>query len=94
MIEERKWDEFDVRIKDRIGNSVMLPPNADNDISLELDEFADPDGTLENEMLEDASPAGWIDGDPIDNHGDLVFENPVLDTLINAEALLLYNNEI
>ena len=72
-----------------MSNSIILPPNASNDFDLELDDFAQP-----NANPKDKFPARWINGDPTNNNGDWVFKNLLLDTLINAEVLLLYNDEM
>ena len=78
-----------LRIKQMLGNLMSLPPNISNHEELELEDFTEPDTNYEDEL-----PAGWIDGDPIDANGDSVFEDPVMDTLINAEVLLPYEDKM
>ena len=93
-LEAKKGDEFDARIKDKMEDSITLPPIAEDDISLDCDNFADPDDPSDNASIENTLQAGWIDSDPIDADGNLVFKKPVLDTLINPQVLLPYGNEM
>jgi hypothetical protein len=55
--------------------------------TLDLADFSD---IPETDLMDD--PAFWLDNDPVDANGNLIFNNNVEDTLIGAEVLLPNNN--
>ena len=85
-VEIQKRLEFDANIKSKLGNALSLPEPATTDTPtiIELNDFSDPDDPTN---LDD-DPANWLDGDPVDENGNLILDTPVYDTLVHAEVIL------
>lgn len=85
-VKQKKKDDLDSIIKLKLGDALTLlskkPPE------LELYDFADLDIVDKEESL-----SNWINGDPIDVNSDLIVNEPVIDTLINAEVILPQGSE-
>ena len=82
--EKRKREEFDRRIKKKLGDSMFLPDPSEEKAELEdSDDFAYDERDDDNE-----EPRGWIDGDPVTRDGVTVYKNSLSDTLVNDDVLL------
>ena len=73
--------QFDVSIKERLGDCQSLPPSPLKDNSYFTEEEFMVDGS------EDEPPI-IPEEDPVDNKGRAVNEQPFLDQLLSAEVLL------
>ena len=83
-VEVRRRHDFDHIIKRKLGDSMVIPTtesvNAD---TLDLADFSDiPETDLMNE------PSFWLDNDPVDANGNLIYDKNIEDALIEAEVLL------
>ena len=67
----------------KLTNNIVLNTSPKQSTKLELDDFFNPD-MVDKEY----HPSKWLEGNPIDENGNLIFEQPVIDMLINAEVLL------
>eukprot|EP00957_Ditylum_brightwellii_P069573 5284203-Ditylum_brightwellii.AAC.1 len=74
--------KFDENIATLLGDSITLPPNVVNPQDADQFDFNPRED-------DEAEPLGWINGNPLDEDGTPTFENSLIDTLINAEVLLL-----
>ena len=78
--EKAKRAQFDAKIKLLLGDSLTLPPKPDTYIYDELD--FDPRDSDKDEHV------GWMDGDPLNDISNPIFEHSGSDTFVNAEVLL------
>ena len=80
-VERLKRHEFNEKIKIKYGDSMTIPTPSDS-IELEVDDFIiEPDG-------DDAEMTITMDDDPVDDEGELVFDQPFTEILIGTECVL------
>ena len=83
-VEAQKRIDFDIRIQEQFVDSMSLSKQEDESIELDEQDFIhEPDST--EDQTDDIIIA---DEDPVDKNGELIFENPTMDVLIDTECNL------